>query len=180
MKGLLKWSINTTICILILLAILSIYSMVQSRNNSGQVTSILGYKPMSVLSGSMSPLLEAGDMIVVKQVNAEEIKINDVITYRISYDTLVTHRVVDIVSQDRKLYFKTKGDANNVEDSQLISQEQLMGRLSFNIPNGGHITSFIKSPQGFILIILFPIILLIGGEVKNLKSGITKDSKVVK
>lgn len=161
MKKFFKWSSNIIISILILLVALSVYTMVQSRNNPGQVPSILGYKPMSVLTGSMRPELEPGDMIFARETNPEQIRADDVITYRVSQDILVTHRVVDVVQDDGKLYFRTKGDANNVEDNALVTQEQLVGRLAFNIPKGGYIANFIRSPLGFALLILLPIILLL-------------------
>lgn len=169
-KRVLKWSSNILISILIILVAFSIFSMIQSRNNPGMVPSILGYKPMSVLSGSMRPVLEPGDMIVAREINPSNVKVDDIITYKVSENTLVTHRVVEVIDENGKLSFRTKGDANNVEDSSLISQEQLVGTFVFNIPKGGYIANFMRSPLGFGLLILLPIILLLGGELKNLLS----------
>ncbi len=189
MKRVLKWFSNVFIGILIILVAFSIYSMIQSRNNPGMVPSILGYKPMSVLSGSMRPALEPGDMIVAREVNPSDIKIDDIITYKVSENILVTHRVVQVINENGELLFRTKGDANNVEDSSLISPEQLVGAFVFNIPKGGYIANFMRSPLGFGLLILLPIILLLGGELKNLLSNMAsenrksvsqEDSKVIK
>ncbi|MTI66898.1 MAG: signal peptidase I [Firmicutes bacterium] len=181
MKKVFKWLSNIILGILIILVLFSVFSMFQSRKNPDKVQSIFGYKPMSVLTGSMRPKLQPGDMIVAKDILPKEVKLKDIITFKIGSNTLVTHRVVDIVTKDNKLYFKTKGDANNVKDQDLVSSDQLIGVLAFNIPKGGYIANFIRSPKGFLLLIIVPIILLLGGELKSILSDVDEcDNKVKK
>lgn len=122
---------------------------------------------MSVLTGSMKPSLEPGDMIVVKEIKPENINDGDVITFKLDSNTLVTHRVVEVLSEEGKIVFRTRGDANNTDDGSLVSSEQLVGVLSFNIPKGGYIANYIRSPFGFILLVLIPIIYLISSELKT-------------
>ena len=174
-RKILKWIGNIIFVFLIVIAVLSIYSGIQARRHPGVVPSILGYKPMSVLSGSMRPLLEPGDMIVVKDVDYKNVNTGDVITFKVNGTTLVTHRVVDIVEKNGKISFRTKGDANNTEDSELITPERLVGVLAFSIPKGGYIGNFIRSPIGFVLLILLPIFFLIGGEIKTMLSVMNED-----
>ncbi|MTI69372.1 MAG: signal peptidase I [Firmicutes bacterium] len=180
MKKILKWISNIILGLLIILVLFSVFSMFQSRKNSDKVQSIFGYKPMSVLTGSMRPNLQPGDMIIAKEIPENKVKLEDIITYKVDRNTLVTHRVIDIVTKDNKLYFKTKGDANNVEDQDLVSSEQLVGVLAFNIPNGGYIANFIRSPKGFLLLIILPIILLLGGELKGILSNVDEYNDKVK
>lgn len=176
-KKVIRWISNIILCLLIILVILSLYSKFKAKDNPHYIPSIFGYKPMSVLTGSMRPVLEPGDMIVVKELSPKEIKVGDVITYRVNEKSLVTHRVVEIVNKDNQLLFKTKGDANNVEDSKLVTTEQLIGLLVLNIPNGGYITHWIRSPIGIIVLIILPIILLLGGELKNILSTLDEEEK---
>jgi len=169
-KKIVKWIGNLIFVCLVIAVVLSLCSRVQSIKNPNEVKSILGIKAMPVLSGSMEPFISTGDMIVATNIDPQDIKKDDVITYRINQNTLVTHRVIEITNENGRLMFKTKGDANNVEDQAFVSSEQLVGRLIFNIPKGGYLANFIKTPVGFILIILLPIIFLILGELKNILS----------
>lgn len=162
-KRFLKWASSIIIGIIIIIVIFSIRFIFQEKDNLDQVPSILGYKPMYILSQSMRPALEPGDIIFSRTVNPEDIKINDVITYRIRQNILVTHRVNNIVIEDGQMFFKTKGDANDTEDNTLISQNQLVGRLVFNIPKGGYITNFITNLKGFLLVLT---VIIIGDKLK--------------
>lgn len=176
-RKILKWIGNIIFLFLIVIAVLSLYSGIQARRHPGVIPSILGYKPMSVLSGSMRPLLQPGDMIVVKDVDYENVNTGDVITFKVNETTLVTHRVVDILEENGTKTFRTKGDANNTEDSGLITPEHFVGVLAFSIPKGGYVGNFIRSPIGFMLLILLPIFFLIGGEIKNMLSAMNQDKR---
>lgn len=169
-KKILKWSGNVIIGILLVLAVLSMVSMVQARRNPNEIPSVLGYKPFSVLSDSMTPLFAAGDMIVVKDVPEENIEVGDIITYKVGGNTLVTHRVIEVVEAEGNLQFRTKGDASQSEDQTLVSPQEIVGSLVFIIPKGGYIANFTRSPIGFIFLIIVPIILLILGELKTVLS----------
>lgn len=157
--------------------------MVQSRRNPNEIPSVLGFRSMTVLTGSMRPMLKEGDMIITKNIDPSKIKENDVITYKIGYNTLVTHRVVEVVEENGEMFFKTKGDANNTEDQGLIAPKDLVGTHLITIPKLGYVKNFIQKPIGFIALIILPIILLILGELKtilsldNSKKGSNKDSK---
>ncbi|EOD01703.1 signal peptidase I [Caldisalinibacter kiritimatiensis] len=175
-KKIAKWIGNIILVLLVIVVISTFYSNIKHKNNPNYIPSILGYKPMSVLTGSMRPVLEPGDMIVAKEIDPTKIKVGDVITYKVSESTLVTHRVIEIIKKDNKIMFKTQGDANNVEDSKLVSTDQVVGVLAFNIPKGGYIANFIRSPKGFIFLILLPLFFLIIGEVKTMLSQIEEES----
>lgn len=159
-----------TVVIIVIIA-MSLYSMLQHRRNPEVVPSVFGYSAMSVLSGSMRPYLEPGDMIVDRAVKAKEIIVGDVITYRVG-TSIVTHRVVEIMEKDNKVYFLTRGDANNTDDGRPIEEIQLIGRVSFKIPKGGYVARFIRSPIGILIIIGIPIMFMLAGELmKAILSG---------
>lgn len=84
----------------------------------GVAPRVLGYRPVVVLSGSMTPTFRAGDVILVRQVPAERLHVGDVITYHIPIGDLhvESHRVVRIVSGGREPVVVTKGDANAYAD----------------------------------------------------------------
>ncbi len=78
--------------------------------------------------------------------------------------------MVEINDQSGGVFsFKTKGgDANNVEDSELVIGDDLVGKYIFRIPAFGYLTDLMRQPLGFVLLFVFPIILLLGKEVINL------------
>ena len=125
------------------------------------IPNIIGYKSMAVLSGSMEPEISVGSIVFVKEVSQTELKVGDVISYRLSGDTVVTHRI-DSIDLDNKVYI-TKGDANEVVDNVPVAFENILGRLSFHIPYMGYITIYIKTPLGIAAGcgLLFIIILLV-------------------
>lgn len=171
MKKLIRWTSNIVVAFLILLSVSSIYSIYQTKKNPNQLPSILGYKVMTVLTGSMEPQLKPGDLIAVKTTSPENLNINDVITYRNSEKTLVTHRIIDLIDQDGVTLFQTKGDANNIADEDLVTVEQLIGTMQFHIPKIGLITNFIKSPLGLVTTATIFLILIFISKTGNRASS---------
>jgi signal peptidase I len=165
---------NIFLVILIILAFSSVYSNLQLRNDPTHQSSIWGFKVMTVLTGSMAPDLQPGDVIVVKPITPENAQVKDVITYRNSNNTLITHRIVDRVEKHDQLFFQTKGDANNVKDDGLVSSNQLVGSLLFHIPKAGYVANFIKSPMGIVLFIVIGACMLIMGNGRKRLNNMTK------
>lgn len=129
-----------------------------------------------VLSSSMSPTYEAGDAVVVNEVPPEKIQEGDVITFRapsgIAGQTegadRITHRVVRVVEKDGELYFRTKGDANEEVDKQLVPAENVVGRVVFGIPYIGYVTTFAGGRTMQLALIIVPAVLLVVNEVWTL------------
>lgn len=160
----IKWICNILTALLLVVAIFSIITVISSRKNPNKIPSIFGLKPMAVLTGSMVPVLNPGDMIFDKEVSQQDIKVGDIITFR--KDTiLITHRVESIEENSGEIAFKTKGDANNVCDEDLVYKDMIIGTFAFRIPYGGYISNFAKSPIGFVLFIIIPASLLLYDEI---------------
>lgn len=180
-KNAVKWFSTAVIATLLIITALSIVSLVQSRMNPGALPSVAGFRFISVLSGSMRPLLNPGDMIVTREVNAENIKTGDIITFREDRTTLVTHRAIKVVLKDNKLFFQTQGDANNVQDFELVSSNEIVGSYLFRIPYGGYAARFARSPAGFAIFIVIPIFLLAIEQIYAVLSGSAlKDKEMLK
>jgi signal peptidase I len=144
--------------IFIVLFLFILFLAIQLIRHPDIPPSIFGYQPFTVLSNSMNPSFETGDLIIIKKVASSSIKEGDVITFQASNDKFVSHRVVEVNQQNGKPGFVTKGDNNNVKDEQVVSSEDLMGKKVFLLKNGGHIAKFIGSPTGVILFIVLPLI----------------------
>lgn len=110
---------------------------------------VVGGTPYAVLTGSMSPALPPGTLVVTRPVDVDEILIGDVVTYQLrsGEPTMVTHRVVGTrlsLEGDRELL--TKGDTNDVID-EAVTAVQLQGRLWYAVPHLGRVTALISARQ---------------------------------
>ncbi len=120
-----------------------------------QGTKLFGIKPFAVLSGSMEPNYHTGSVVYVKTVSPEQVKVGDPITFNLSSSTVVTHRVVEIKSEERQ--FVTKGDANNTVDSP-VGFDSLIGKVVFSIPFLGFIAVFFSATSGKIIMVLLFVV----------------------
>jgi signal peptidase len=108
------------------------------------VVGVLPYQPSLVGSGSMTPALHTGDVVIVAKVSADAIKLGDIIEYRQAKDTNVVHRVIGIEKSGQAKSFITKGDANAEPDANPVIAENVIGKVVFTIPKVGWITIAIK------------------------------------
>lgn len=125
---------------------------------------IIRLQVFSVLSGSMEPSYPVGSLIYVKKMNPTELRKGDVITFMLNEETVATHRIVDVVVDEQDpqvLRFKTKGDANDVEDGSLVHYKNVLGSPIFMIPMLGFVASYIQQPPGIYLAISFGAVLLL-------------------
>ncbi|ASJ11478.1 signal peptidase I [Thermococcus thioreducens] len=130
-----------------------------------------------VLSGSMQPLFNPGDMVVIEIVDPSTVGIGDVIAFHPpdakDEKTLVTHRVVDVVTNGSHRYFQTKGDNNEDLDPFLVPPENVVGRAVFSIPYLGYLTRHnpnrtVKLAVYFLLIV-FPGLIVLYSELSYLR-----------
>lgn len=153
-----KWLSTGFLGLMFMAVVFIIYVVFQSKGDIEKAPSILGYKPLTILSNSMQPVFEAGDVILIK--SAESPKLNDVITYKHPDGIVVTHRVIKVTEKDGQPAFLTKGDNNNVDDKVVIPKEDVLGVQAVIIPNAGYIAKFASGPYGFFLLIVTPLLLL--------------------
>jgi len=97
---------------------------------------LLPYYPSVIISGSMRPSIEVGDILVIKKIKPEEARVGDVIQYWRDEKTIVTHRVLAIVKDGRNPHLITKGDANSVADEP-VPFVSIRGRMAAKIPKVG-------------------------------------------
>ncbi|HAC02895.1 MAG TPA: signal peptidase I [Eubacterium sp.] len=119
---------------------------------------VIGFKSYRVLSASMEPKYHVGSLVYVKQVDMDSINTGDVITFHISESNLVTHRVVE--KDSIRKGFITKGDANEVNDGGLVTYDSVVGKVMFDIPLLGYVSSFMSSLYGKCLVIGVLIVMM--------------------
>ena len=96
-----------------------------------------GCKNYAITTESMKPTYESGDMVIVIPCAYEALNAGDVITYFTDEGTVITHRVISVKREDGTVI--TKGDNNEYPDIEPVSQENIIGRVSFSIPKIGKI-----------------------------------------
>jgi len=143
------WDVTTT-ALVVLVVIFAIFLM-GSR--------VVGLQVYNVISGSMEPTYSVGDLLYVKTVDPDAIKVGQPITFVLNEDLIVaTHRVVRVDTENRQLY--TKGDANKSEDASPVHFNNVIGVPVFSIPLLGYVSAYIQSPPGMYVAIGFGILLL--------------------
>jgi len=153
--------IGILLCIvLVLVLIVNITLIVRSYVDPEEVPSFLGYKPFIVLSGSMEPEISAGDLILTKNVDPKEIKVGDIISFRADETTVVSHRVIEVLTEEG-LMFQTKGDANIGDDAGIVLPEDIEGTYVLRLAGLGSIAMFLQTPVGLLAFVIIPFGLFI-------------------
>lgn len=147
MRGLdkLNKKIGNMIWIFVLICAMS-YLVSSYRVYKGKeaIPNILGFYGFTISTASMEPAINAGDYLISKKVKSDNIKVGDIITF-IEEDTIITHRVSDIITnQYGEAIFITKGDSNNIEDDTRVIDENIVSKYIFKIPKIGYIFDYFK------------------------------------
>ena len=144
------WNIVSTA--LVVLMVLCAVFLMGSR--------LLGYQCYTVISGSMEPEYSVGDLLYVKDVDVNTIKVGDPITFILNEDLVVaTHRVIRIDAENQRFY--TKGDANDIEDQSPVHFNNVIGVPKFSIPKLGYVSDFIQNPPGMYVTIGIGVLLIL-------------------
>ena len=112
-----------------------------------------------VASGSMIPVLEVYDVLVVQgHVPFEDIEIGDIIVFNrpSGHDRVIVHRVASIIDDEPKT-IRTKGDANpaSIPGTDFpITKEEYIGKVAYVIPQVGYVTQLLKPPINYVIIVI--------------------------
>lgn len=158
MKMFLKIIKYVILTILVFLAGLFISVFIQTKINPNKIPSMFGYKPFIVLSGSMETEIYKGDLAIVKKINPDELKENDIIAFRDDDNYVVTHRIVEIVTTNGKKEFVTKGDNNNIEDDGTVSLDKVEGKYINKISGFGNVLLVMQKPLTLVIILVIIIV----------------------
>jgi signal peptidase len=158
------------LCLLLLpILIVNVTLIVKSYINTDEVPSIGGISPLIVLTDSMLPKISSGDLIITKQIDPADVKVGDVISF---FDpagngsSVVTHRVIEIVTENGETKWRTRGDNNNTEDRVAVPFDNLVGIWTgTRIGGAGSVAMFLQTTPGLIVCIGCPLALLVGYDV---------------
>lgn len=175
--------ISTAIFIVLVLVIILILSYIL-RVNYMTKNDRLGEIKMNIytiLTQSMYPTIEAGDVIVTYKNDFNKYNLGDVITFNRNDGIIVTHRIVNVYNVNGEYSYQTKGDGNNTEDSEIVLGSNVLGAVKFHIPKVGYVQQFLCTKTGFIAVIVLPSLgIIIYDILKMLKRVSKKSSSIIK
>ena len=127
-----------------------------------------GFRLYVVESGSMTPKIGVGSVILVKKVSVY--RKNDVVTFAQSgrKNVAVTHRIVGIETDSTGAVYTTKGDHNEDPDAEKVPQKDVIGKVILSLPLFGYFVGFSKTIHGFYLLVVVPACIIIFGELKTI------------
>ena len=145
---------------LVLLLLAALLVNIFAAKLSGRVPQVFGYSVMNIVSGSMEDEIPRGSYVLIKRVDAEEIKKGDVICFFSSdpniYGIPNTHRVVEEpIVTDAGIEFVTRGDANPIPDGVTAKGDRLIGVYVKRLDG---LTSFVKLLDGNTPIIIMGVL----------------------
>lgn len=160
MKKLLSALRLVLVGILVLILSVNVYFIAARLAFGAQCPKIFGFSHSIVISGSMEPAFSPGDLLVYREQDSYDI--GDIVIFT-QGQSLVTHRIVGEGEEG----FITKGDANNAEDTDILDPANIHGQMVLVIPKIGNFLLFLKTPFGFLCLLLFgALIVELPGIVK--------------
>lgn len=161
--------IGTVLCIILVPILIINCILIVKSFISEEVPSVAGNLPLIVLTDSMYPEIQSGDLIICRTTEPEEIKVRDVIAF---FDpagngtSIVTHRVLEVTEQGGQIAWRTKGDNNNTEDRLLVTADKLVAVYEgTRLPGFGNVALFMQTTPGLIICVVCPILLLVGYDM---------------
>lgn len=164
------WNIISTVLVwivVILTVCMMIFTIVSVNTFDRNDRNIFGYRCYIVLSDSMSATdFDAGDLVLVKEVDPATLQEGDIIAYQsqnaANYGETVTHRIrAKVTDVNGNPGFITYGTTTGVDDEMVVTYPFILGKYEAALPKVGTFFQFLKTPQGYIVCILVPFLLLI-------------------
>ncbi len=155
------------ICTILLVLIIIFLAL---QRFSGNQIAIGGYRVFSVATESMVPKYKVGDVLIIKKVDINDLKVGDDVTYLGNQSDfsgrIVTHQIVQIDETENGKIFHTKGLANEVEDP-LIKGDQIYGKVVYKCIIFSLLTKLRENMAAFYIIVFVPLGILVFLQIKD-------------
>lgn len=167
--------------VMIIIVMVTYVTFIIAQRVSGN-KSIFGYRIFTVATGSMIPDYDINDVLAIKEVNSNDLKIGDDITYlgkKLDVNgKIVTHRIIDIKTENGVKEFITKG-VNSTAEDPAITDNQIYGKVLGKIPVVTEINHIIKNQYGFFFLIFLPLVTVVFLEIADTVTEIKTEKKKV-
>ena len=160
-KTVVVWLVMALAVFMMIFTVISVNTFNRNDRN------LFGYRAYIVNSDSMAKTdFDAGSLIFVKQVDPSELEVGDIITYisqnSENYGVNVTHKIRSkTVDKQGNPGFITYGTTTGVDDPTIVTYPYVLGRYEGHLDKVGTFFNFLKTPQGYIVCIFVPFMLLI-------------------
>ena len=161
--------IGTVLCVILIPILIINCILIVKSFTSDEVPCVAGKLPLIVLTDSMYPEIQSGDLIICNTAEPEDIENGDVIAF---FDpagngsTIVSHRVIEVTELNGETAWRTKGDNNNTEDLLLVTGDKLVAVYEgARLPGFGNVALFMQTTPGLIVCVVLPILLLVGYDM---------------
>lgn len=164
--------INNIVYVILFLIVASVLFVVILQRASNNAIALGGIRIFNIVSESMVSKYNIGDVLVVKSIEPQNIKVGDDIAYIGQESTfnqkIVTHQVIKIDYENGEYIFHTKGIANILEDP-LVHQNQVFGKVVYKIWILSLISKILSNVYVVFFGIFVPIVILIFWTILKLK-----------
>ena len=161
-----------TSCILAFSVLFALNSCIQLMSKG--YVSVAGYSVFKVVTGSMEPTIPVDALLLSDRVDIETIEVGDIVCFESKSEhmrgSVVTHRVVDITNYSGFIQLTTRGDANTVEDTLSVTENNLIGKVVWHSEERNVVTSmisFLSDKIGFLAVIVLPVLLICGFVLRD-------------
>lgn len=168
MKKIINIVKNILVWLVVILAVcMMVFTIVSVTTFNRNDRHLFGYRAYVVTSDSMSKTdFDAGDLILVKNVDPATLKEGDIITYMSqnpeSFGETITHKIRSITKDaNGNPGFITYGTTTDTDDATIVTYPYVLGKYEKAIPNIGTFFTFLKTTQGYFVCIFIPFMLLI-------------------
>lgn len=147
--------IEYTIIFLIILA--NAILIIKSVNNPNKTPDLFGKKAFIIVSGSMIPTIQVGDVVLIQ--NSTTANEGEIIAFR-KDTTVIVHRVIKKMNGNGNVMYQTKGDNNNIPDLELVSTQNMEGVYFNKIPWIGNVLMFLYNNLTYVVVVVILVIIV--------------------
>jgi putative transposase len=130
------------------------------------VAPYFGWRVDAVRSGSVEPGLKVGSIVVTRPVQAEEISVGDVVTFRSPTSGEITSRRVSAIEDGPS--FRTEGIADGNADAFITPAQGVVGKVCFHVPFAGYIVQYLMTPMCLLLLFVFGFSIVVAGMASSM------------
>jgi signal peptidase len=119
-------------------------------------------RPLTVMSGSMTPTIRTGDVVIAMPIKPLEVRPGDIVSFNDPSrgGKLVTHRVRQMRRSGPHVNFITRGDANTGVEKWSVRADHKISRTVLRLPKLGFPLVFARTRTGLLVLVLVPMLLL--------------------
>ena len=168
MKKALKVIQTTFVWLIVAVSVfMMVFTIISVTTFNRNDRNLFGYRAYIVNTDSMSATdFNAGSLIFVKEVDCSTLREGDIITFvsqnNESFGETLTHKIRKLTRDaNGNPGFITYGTTTDTDDATIVTYPYVLGKYQSHLPHVGTFFNFLKTPQGYIICIFIPFMLLI-------------------